>query len=175
MPTRQSFVLEMVVREDLPNAIALNSSMVNAGRMLGPAVAGILVAAVGEGWCFILNGLSYVAVILALLRIRVPPRPRPTPASVVSHLGRLPVRGGHGPIRALLALVGVISLFGMPYVILMPLFADRVLGVGAKGLGLLMGASGSARCAARCCWRAGEPSRGWGPGWSARRPGSGCR
>ncbi len=143
MPTRQSFVLEMVVREDLPNAIALNSSMVNAGRMLGPAVAGILVAAVGEGWCFILNGLSYVAVILALLRIRVPPRPRPPPASMLTHLvGGFRFAAGHGPIRALLALVGVLSLFGMPYVILMPLFADRVLGVGAKGLGLLMGASG---------------------------------
>ena len=143
MPTRQSFVLEMVVREDLPNAIALNSSMVNAARMLGPAVAGVLVAAVGEGWCFLLNGLSYVAVIFALLRIRVPPRARLPPASMLSHLaGGFRFAARNGPIRALLALVGVVSLFGMPYAILMPVFADRVLHVGAKGLGILMGASG---------------------------------
>ncbi len=143
MPTRQSFVIEMVTREDLPNAIALNSSMVNAARMLGPAVAGILVAAVGEGWCFILNGLSYVAVILALLRIQVPARARPVPASMLTHLaGGFRFAAASGPIRALLTLIGVISLFGMPYAVLMPLFADRVLGVGAKGLGLLMGSSG---------------------------------
>ncbi|MES1207552.1 MAG: MFS transporter [Pseudomonadota bacterium] len=143
MPTRQSFVIEMVTREDLPNAIALNSSMVNAARMLGPAVAGVLVAAVGEGWCFILNGLSYVAVILALLRIQVPARVRAAPPSMLGHLaGGFRFAAGSGPIRALLTLIGVISLFGMPYAVLMPLFADRVLGVGAKGLGLLMGSSG---------------------------------
>ncbi len=143
MPTRQSFVIEMVTRDDLPNAIALNSSMVNAARMLGPAVAGVLVAAVGEGWCFILNGLSYVAVILALLRIRVPARVRPVPPSMLAHLaGGFRFAARSGPIRALLTLIGVISLFGMPYAVLMPLFADRVLGVGAKGLGLLMGSSG---------------------------------
>ncbi len=143
MPTRQSFVIEMVTRDDLPNAIALNSSMVNAARMLGPAVAGVLVATVGEGWCFILNGLSYVAVILALLRIRVAARPRQVPVSMGSHMAsgfRFAARSG--PIRALLTLIGVVSLFGMPYAVLMPLFADRVLGVGARGLGLLMGASG---------------------------------
>jgi MFS family permease len=143
MPTRQSFVIEMVSRNDLPNAIALNSSMVNAARMLGPAVAGVLVAAVGEGWCFILNGLSYVAVILALLRIRVPARARQVPASMRSHLaGGFRFAARSGPIRALLALIGVVSLFGMPYAVLMPVFADRVLGVGARGLGMLMGASG---------------------------------
>jgi MFS family permease len=143
MPTRQSFVIEMVAREDLPNAIALNSSMVNAARMLGPAVAGVLVAAVGEGWCFVLNGLSYVAVILALLRIRVPARARQIPASMRSHLaGGFRFAARSGPIRALLTLIGVVSLFGMPYAVLMPLFADRVLGVGARGLGLLMGSSG---------------------------------
>jgi predicted MFS family arabinose efflux permease len=143
MPTRQSFVIEMVSRDDLPNAIALNSSMVNAARMLGPAVAGVLVATVGEGWCFILNGLSYVAVILALLRIRVPPRARQVPASMRSHLaGGFRFAARSGPIRALLTLVGIVSLFGMPYAVLMPVFADRILGVGARGLGLLMGASG---------------------------------
>jgi MFS family permease len=143
MPTRQSFVIEMVTRDDLPNAIALNSSIVNAARMLGPAVAGVLVAAVGEGWCFIANGLSYVAVILALLRIRVPARARPVPTSMLTHLaGGFRFAAASGPIRALLTLIGVISLFGMPYAVLMPIFADRVLGVGAKGLGLLMGSSG---------------------------------
>src|SRR6266496_790321 len=75
VPTRQSFVVEMVGREDLPNAIALNSSVVNAARILGPALAGILVAAVGEGWCFVLNALSFLAVIASLVLIRIARRP----------------------------------------------------------------------------------------------------
>ena len=109
--------MDLVGREDLPNAIALNSSMVNGARVVGPAIAGLLVAAVGEGWCFLLNGISYLAVIAGLLMMRVPARPRPA---------------GHGsawrdtvegfqfvarttPVRALLILLGVVSFAGMPY------------------------------------------------------------
>src|ERR1043166_5104345 len=114
----------MVGKDDLVNAIALNSSIVNAARALGPAVAGVLVAAVGEGWCFLLNGLSYVAVIVALVRIRIVRRPAGrAPASVLAHV----VEGFRfaarvRPIRALLGLVGVSSLFAMPYAVLMPIF-----------------------------------------------------
>ncbi len=174
MPTRQSFVIEMVTREDLANAIALNSSMVNAARMLGPAVAGVLVAAVGEGWCFILNGLSYVTVILALLRIRVPAQVRAVPASMLAHLAEgFRFAAGSRPIRALLTLIGVISLFGMPYAVLMPLFADRVLGVGAKGLGLLDGVERHRRAGRRAA--AGPSPRRQGPRHLGRHRGSWVR
>jgi MFS family permease len=144
IPVRQSFIAEMVGREDLINAIALNSSMMNGARVIGPAVAGILVSIVGEGWCFLLNGVSYLAVIIGLLFIRA---------------GNTPPREHHGsrmdailegfrfalqtkPVRALLLLLGVVSLMGMPYSVLMPIFADEILHGGPKGLGLLMGFAG---------------------------------
>ena len=144
IPVRQSFIAEMVGREDLINAIALNSSMMNGARVIGPAVAGILVSIVGEGWCFLLNGVSYLAVIIGLLFIRA---------------GNTPPREHHGsrmdailegfrfalhtkPVRALLLLLGVVSLMGMPYSVLMPIFADDILHGGPKGLGLLMGFAG---------------------------------
>ena len=144
IPARQSFLVEMVGREDLMNAIALNSSMVNGARVVGPAIAGLLVAAVGEGWCFLLNGLSYIAVIAGLLMMDVPPRPRR--AADRSAL-RDTVEGFRfvartAPIRALLVLLGVISFSGMPYSVLMPVFAESVLHGGPRGLGLLMGAAG---------------------------------
>jgi MFS family permease len=134
----------MVGREDLPNAIALNSSVVNGGRLIGPAAAGVLVAAFGEGWCFVLNGASYLAVIAALLAMRVPPAPRvPARRSALADMreGAAFVTST-GPIRALLLLLGLVSLVGMPYSVLMPLFADRILGGGAATLGLLMAANG---------------------------------
>ncbi len=143
IPARQAFVVEMVNSQDLINAIALNSSMVNAARMIGPAVAGITVAAVGEGWCFLANGASYIAVIVGLLMMRIPPRARH-----LEHSGVKSVVEGFryvartGPIRALLLLLGVVSLTGMPYVVLMPIFADRILHSGARGLGMLMAAAG---------------------------------
>jgi MFS family permease len=144
IPARQSFLVEMVGRDDLMNAIALNSSMVNGARVVGPAIAGLLVAAVGEGWCFLLNGLSYVAVITGLLMMHVPARPR-----TIAHRSawRDTVEGfrfvAHAaPVRALLILLGVISFAGMPYSVLMPVFAQSILHGGARGLGLLMGASG---------------------------------
>jgi MFS family permease len=144
IPARQSFVVEMVGREDLSNAIALNSSMVNGARVVGPAVAGVLVAAVGEGWCFLLNGISYLAVIAGLVMMKVPRRPRP---HARRSAWRDTVEGFRfatrtSPIRALLILLGLISFAGMPYSVLMPVFAETILGAGPKGLGLLMGASG---------------------------------
>jgi MFS family permease len=144
IPARQSFVVEMVGREDLSNAIALNSSMVNGARVVGPAIAGLLVAAVGEGWCFLLNGISYVAVIAGLAMMKVPRRPRPLARRSA---WRDTVEGFQfatrtKPIRALLVLLGLLSFAGMPYSVLMPVFAESILVAGPKGLGLLMGASG---------------------------------
>jgi MFS family permease len=144
IPARQSFLVVMVGREDLVNAIALNSSMVNGARVLGPAMAGLLVAAVGEGWCFLLNGISYLAVIAGLAMMRLPRRERqPRGASALRDtIEGFRFVGGTAPVRALLLLVGVVSFTGMPYTVLMPVFADSILHGGARGLGLLMGASG---------------------------------
>jgi MFS family permease len=144
IPARQSFLVEMVGREDLANAIALNSSMFNLARALGPALAGVLVAALGEGWCFFLNGVSFLAVIASLLLMRLPPRPvRVSAASpwrdFVEGVG---FAWHRGPIRSLLLLVGAVSLFGAPYTTLMPVFADRIVPGGPRTLGVLMGAVG---------------------------------
>lgn len=143
IPGRQSFLVDMVGKEDLMNAIALNSSMFNGARVIGPAVAGILVAKIGEGWCFFANAVSYVAVIIGLLMMRVQRRPRASTASPIAHI----IEGFRfvqrtAPIRALLVLLGLISLVAMPYTVLMPIFADRILHGGARGLGILMGATG---------------------------------
>ena len=143
IPARQAFIVEMVSQQDLVNAIALNSAMVNGARILGPAVAGVMVAAIGEGWCFLANGVSYIAVIVCLLLMTVTPRVRAPGRSGLHSL----VEGFRwvartGPIRALLLLLGLVSLTGMPYMVLMPIFADRILHSGARGLGLLMGAAG---------------------------------
>ncbi len=150
VPVRQAFVVEMVGRDDLPNAIALNSSIFNTARILGPAIAGVLVALVGEGWCFVLNGISYLAVIAGLLLMKEAPQARGIRNS--SALGDIAdgFRFVHntGPIRALLLLVGLVSLVGLPYSVLMPIFADRILHGGARGFGLLMGATGLGALAA---------------------------
>jgi MFS family permease len=144
IPVRQSFVAEIVGRDDLINAIALNSSMMNSARIIGPAVAGILVSVVGEGWCFLINGLSYLAVIIGLLMIRsgnTAPHEHQASRTVAILEGfrfALQTR----PVRALLLLLGVVSLMGMPYSVLMPIFADGILHGGPKGLGLLMGSAG---------------------------------
>jgi MFS family permease len=143
MPARQSFIVEMVGRTDLMNAIALNSSMFNASRMIGPAIAGVLVARIGEGWCFFANGVSYLAVIAGLLLMRVAPRdvrPAGSPLRRVTEGFRYVA--GNLPVRSLLALLAVVSLTGMPYTVLMPIFAHRVLHGGAGTLGALMGATG---------------------------------
>jgi MFS family permease len=144
MPARQAFIVQMVGRDDLVNAIALNSSMVNGARMVGPAVAGIVVAEVGEGWCFLLNGLSYIAVIAALLRMQIA---RAANSSATVSAWDSVVEGFSfawqtTPVRALLLLLGLVSLMGMPYSVLMPIFADRILGGGAHAYGLLMSCAG---------------------------------
>jgi MFS family permease len=158
IPGRQSFLVDMVGKEDLMNAIALNSSMFNGARVIGPAVAGILVAKLGEGWCFFVNGVSYIAVIIGLLLMDVH-----APAKASKHTPALQhiVEGFQfvsrtAPIRALLTLLGLVSITGMPYLVLMPIFADRILrnggqelasllgskDLGAMRLGILMGATG---------------------------------
>jgi MFS family permease len=134
----------MVGREDLMNAIALNSSMFNGARIIGPSIAGLLVASVGEGWCFFANAVSYIAVIAGLLMMRIAPRPRPMEiASPFEHIaeGFRFVRNT-APIRTMLLLIGLVSLVAMPYAVLMPVFAARVLHGNARTLGILMGCAG---------------------------------
>jgi MFS family permease len=144
-PGRQAFVVEMVEdRADLPNAIALNSSMVNASRIIGPSVGGIVIAAVGEGWCFMADAISYLAVIASLLAMTVQPRERPPReknalqefADGFRYVSRFL------PVRSALTLLALISLLGMPYSVLMPAIATKQLHGGANTLGFLMTASG---------------------------------
>ncbi len=143
IPARQAFIVEMVGREDLMNAIALNSSMFNGARVIGPSVAGIIVAKIGEGWCFFGNGMSYIAVIAGLLLMRVQVKRRAITASPLENIleGFRYVRSTR-PVRALLIMLGIVSLVGMPYVVLMPVFAKQILHGGARELGILMGATG---------------------------------
>jgi len=144
IPGRQAFLVELVGKEDLMNAIALNSSMFNGARIVGPAIGGILVARIGEGWCFFANAVSYIAVIIGLVVMRVQRRTRAAPeGSYLAHIIEGFRFARHtGPIRALLLLLGLVSLVAMPYTVLMPIFADKVLHGGARGLGILMGATG---------------------------------
>jgi MFS family permease len=144
IPARQAFVVNMVGREDIINAVALNSTIFNGARIVGPAAAGVLVAAIGEGWCFFANGVSYLAVIVGLLLMKVDTRYRaPTVGSAASGIVEgFRYAGQKRPVRALLLMLGMNSLLGMPYVVLMPIFADQILHGGARGLGFLMGASG---------------------------------
>jgi MFS family permease len=144
IPARQAFLVDMVGKEDLLNAIALNSSMFNGARIIGPAIAGILVGWIGEGWCFLINSLSYIAVIAGLLMMKLEPRPaRDHRGSALENIleGFRYVRDT-APIRALLLLLGLVSFVGMPYAVLMPVFAEDILHSGARGLGILMGATG---------------------------------
>ncbi|MBV9211129.1 MAG: MFS transporter [Acidobacteria bacterium] len=146
MPARQAFLVEMIEkREDLSNAIALNSSMVNAARLLGPSLGGVIIAAVGEGWCFMLDGLSYLAVIASLLAMRL--TPRVAQPLKKDNLFRQMAEGWRyathfAPIRKILLLLALVSLVGMPYTVLMPVFANEILRGGPNTLGLLMAASG---------------------------------
>jgi MFS family permease len=144
VPIRQAFLVQMVGKEDLPNAIALNSSIFNGARVVGPAVAGFAIAWIHEGWCFFLNGVSFVAVIVALLAMRIP-KSEPKP-----HLGS-PVRNflegfrfamNDWPIRSSLLLLSVLSLFGLQYSVFLPVLARDVLHRGARGFGFLLSAAG---------------------------------
>lgn len=163
IPARQAFMVEMVGREDLMNAIALNSSMFNGARIVGPAVAGMLIAKIGEGWCFFANGLSYVAVIAGLLMMKIVRLERRPAGSPTAHIveGFRFVRKTT-PIRDILLLLGVISLVAMPYAVLMPIFADRILHGGARGLGILMGATGVGALLAALTLAARSGLRGFG-------------
>lgn len=143
-PARQSFVVEMVEdRADLANAIALNSSLVNGSRMIGPAIGGALIAAFGEGWCFLIDALSYIAVLFCLLAMRVRASARAELLPLLDSLAAgYTYVAGFAPVRAGLLLVAIISTLGMPYQVLMPVMAAGVLGGGANTLGLLMTATG---------------------------------
>ncbi len=146
MPARQALVVELVENpDDLSNAIALNSSMVNGARLLGPSIGGVIIAAVGEGWCFLIDGFSYIAVIISLLLMHYVARPNQTlPGRNTWHQLRegWSYVSGFAPIRSLLLLLAMVSLLGMPYTILMPVFASKILGGGSATLGWLMTASG---------------------------------
>jgi len=144
MPCRQAFVIEMVGRDDLLNAVALNSTMFNAARIVGPAVAAILIGTVGTAACFYVNGASFIAVIvgLAMMRIRFEPPPPKEESIFHDMLEGLSYIRHHTVILTIIAIVAVFSVFGMPYAMLMPVFAREVLHTGARGYGLLMTATG---------------------------------
>lgn len=145
IPTRQSFVVEMVDdRKDLGNAIALNSSMVHAARLIGPSVAGIIITIANEGMCFLVNGLSFLLVILSLLRMRIKPRTREKSSKRVMHELKegFVYTFSHAPIKSVILLLALVSLTGMPYTVLMPVFAREILHGGPHTYGFLMGASG---------------------------------
>lgn len=143
IPGRQAFLVDMVGKEDLMNAIALNSSMFNGARVIGPAVAGILVSRIGEGWCFGANAISYIAVIVGLLLMHVHcPRLAGAGSPIEDMVEGFRWVWQTRIIRTLLILLALVSLVGMPYTVLMPIFADKILHGGARGLGILMGATG---------------------------------
>lgn len=144
-PARQSYVVEMIDdRADLPNAIALNSSMVNLSRVIGPSIGGVIIAAVGEAWCFFIDGVSYIAVIASLLAMHVVLRQRAATTTAMSeelrdgfrYVSRFP------PVRSALLLLALVSTMGMPYSVLMPAIATKVLHGGSHTLGFLMTATG---------------------------------
>src|SRR5579872_2728362 len=144
VPARQSFLIEMVGRDDLLNAIALNSSMFNGARVAGPAIAGLVVALVGEGWCFLLNGVSYLAVIAGLFMMRIAKsKPVHDGAAPLEKLREgFPFARHTKPIRELLILVSIVSFMALPFSVLMPVFAVEILHGGASAYGTLMGAVG---------------------------------
>lgn len=162
MPTRQAFVVEMVGKEDLHNAIALNSSMFNSARVVGPALAGLLVAAVGEGWCFFINGVSYLAVIASLLLMRLPQAT--AGASQEPMAERIAEALRHAwqdkVMRGILASLCLTSLFGASFMILLPVMVDSVLGQGAKGLGFVTAATGLGSVVAALVLAARRESKG---------------
>jgi MFS family permease len=145
MPSRQSLIVEMIEnRDDLSNAIALNSTMVNGARLVGPTIAGLLIAAVGEGICFLLNALSFLAVIAALLamKLNLPPVQKKGIAMLSNLKEGFKYAFGFPPIRAILLLLALVSIMGMPYTVLMPIFAKDILHGGPHTMGFLMGSVG---------------------------------
>jgi len=144
MPGRQSLIIQMTSKEDLLYAISLNSAIFNGARVIGPAIAGLIVAQFGEGICFLLNGVSFLAVIGCLLAMRLPKFVRRPQNSPWAHLAAgFKYVHGHRPVRTLLGMMGAVTIGGMPAVVLMPVFADAIFHRGSRGLGILMGAMGS--------------------------------
>jgi MFS family permease len=142
-PVRQAFVAELVTREDLMSAVTLNSSMINSARTIGPGIGGLLVASVGEGWCFLGNAISYIAVIIGLMMIKMEARPHKPAQHFRAGVAEAFSFVRHtGPIGGLLVLLGLISFMGLRYEILMPVYTREMLHGGPKEFGLLMGASG---------------------------------
>ncbi|WP_321426211.1 MFS transporter [uncultured Bacteroides sp.] len=144
-PARQSFVVEMVEdKSDLGNAIALNSSMFNGARLLGPSIAGVLIASLGEGVCFLINGLSYIFVVASLLFMKIKPyeKKKKNPNIINELKEGFTYTFGFAPIRSIILLLTLISLMGMPYSVLMPVFAKDIFHGGSHIFGFLMAASG---------------------------------
>lgn len=161
MPLRQAFVVDMIEnKEDLGNAIALNSSMVNAARLVGPSLGGVIIALAGEGWCFFLDGASFVGVIFALLAMKVrvqPAKPRHPGGPLAELKEGFAASFGFHPIRSIILLLALISLVGVPYTVLIPIFAGGILHGGPHTLGLLMTSTGvGALCGA--VWLASRKS-----------------
>lgn len=144
MPTRQSYVVEMVERrEDLGNAIALNSTLFNSARLIGPTIAGALISLIGEGYCFLINGLSYLAVIVSLINISALGRPSGSMGSPINDIiDGIKYTFGFHPIRTIILFLALVSFFGMSYIFLLPVFAKNILNGDAHTLGLLSGAAG---------------------------------
>ena len=142
MPARQAFTVEMASREDLLNAISLNSSIFNGARIIGPSIAGLLIASVGTAMCFFLNGVSFIAVIAGYLMMRVPKRTAHEDAANAHPLSGLHYVLTNRRVRTILTLFGVVGIFGWSYAVLMPALARDVLGLGPNGYGVLMSASG---------------------------------
>jgi MFS family permease len=145
MPARQSFLVQMVEdRTDLGNAIAINSSMANGARLIGPAIAGVVIGIVGEGWCFLIDGVSYIAVIASLLLMRIEPLNIERKANTMLEQMRegWDYVSTFRPVRTILLIFALVSLMGYPYSVLLPIFAGQVLHGGAYTLGWLTTASG---------------------------------
>lgn len=144
VPIRQAFFVHMVGKEDLPNAIALNSSIFNGARVVGPAIAGFAIVLLGEGWCFFINGVSFIAVLVALLMMRIAQTEKnpSTESPVRSFVQGFRFAMADLPIRSALLLLCVLSMFGLQYSVFLPIYASDILHGGARTLGLLMSAAG---------------------------------
>jgi MFS family permease len=144
VPIRQSFLVQMVVKEDLPNAIALNSSIFNGARVVGPAIAGFALAWKGPAWCFLLNGISFLAVLAALLSMRIPKMPvkRAEGSPFQNFIQGFRFAMSDMPVRSALLLLSLLSLLALQYAVFLPIFASDILHRGAKGFGLLMSTAG---------------------------------